>query len=111
MDRVDDIILRYKNNEQAHPNFCAHLKDEPVSHAKAKIGKTRVFTGAPFDWTIVVRKYMLSFTRLVQNERLAFESAPGTIAQSIEWQEMYITLQNMVWRILLQVIIKPLTRK
>lgn len=89
MDRVDDIILRYKNNEQAHPNFCAHLKDEPVSHAKAKIGKTRVFTGAPFDWTIVVRKYMLSFTRLVQNERLAFESAPGTIAQSIEWQEMY----------------------
>lgn len=89
MNRVDDIILRYKNNEQAHPNFCAHLKDEPVTHKKAKIGKTRVFTGAPFDWTIVVRKYLLSFTRLVQNERLAFESAPGTIAQSIEWQEMY----------------------
>jgi len=89
MDRVDDIMSRYKNNEQAHPNFCAHLKDEPVSHKKAKIGKTRVFTGAPFDWTIVVRKYLLSFTRLVQNERLSFESAPGTIAQSIEWQEMY----------------------
>lgn len=89
MDRVDDIIQRYKRNEQAHPNFCAHLKDEPVSFEKAKIGKTRVFTGAPFDWTIVVRKYLLSFTRLVQNERLAFESAPGTIAQSVEWQEMY----------------------
>jgi hypothetical protein len=89
MDRVDKIILSYKSNQQAHPNFCAHLKDEPVSFKKASVGKTRVFTGAPFDWTIVVRKYLLSFTRLLQNERLAFEAAPGTIAQSIEWQEMY----------------------
>lgn len=89
MDRVDNIIGTYKNNEQVHPNFCAHLKDEPVSFKKAKIGKTRVFTGAPFDWTIVVRKYVLSFTRLLQNQRLAFESAPGTIAQSLEWEEMY----------------------
>jgi len=89
MNRVDDIITTYRNNEQAHPNFCAHLKDEPVSFEKAKVGKTRVFTGAPFDWTIVVRKYLLSFTRLLQNERLAFEAAPGTIAQSVEWQEMY----------------------
>jgi hypothetical protein len=32
---------------------------------------------------------LLSFTRLLQNERLAFEAAPGTIAQSVEWQEMY----------------------
>lgn len=89
MDRVDEIINKYKANEQAHPNFCAHLKDEPVSFKKASVGKTRVFTGAPFDWTIVVRKYLLSFTRLLQNERLAFEAAPGTIAQSVEWQEMY----------------------
>jgi hypothetical protein len=80
MDRVDDIILTYKSGRQAHPHFCAHLKDEPVSFKKAKIGKTRVFTGATFDWTIVVRKYLLSFTRLLQNNRLAFEAAPGTIA-------------------------------
>lgn len=89
MDRVDDIILTYKTGRQAHPNFCAHLKDEPVSFKKATIGKTRVFTGATFDWTIVVRKYLLSFTRLLQNNRLAFEAGPGTIAQSLEWQELY----------------------
>jgi hypothetical protein len=89
MDRVDEIINCYKAGKCAHPNFCAHLKDEPVSFKKSKVGKTRVFTGAPFDWTIVVRKYLLSFTRLVQNERLAFESGPGTIAQSLEWQELY----------------------
>lgn len=89
MTRVDEIISTYISGKQAHPNFCAHLKDEPVSFAKAKIGKTRVFTGATFDWTIVVRKFLLSFCRLQQHNRFAFEAAPGTIAQSLEWQEMY----------------------
>lgn len=76
-------------NQQFHPNFCAHLKDEPVSFKKAKVGKTRVFTGATMDWSLIVRKYLLSFTRLLQNERFAFEAAPGTIAQSLEWHELY----------------------
>jgi len=89
MDRVDIIIETYLSNKRCHPNFCAHLKDEPVKFKKAKIGKTRVFTGAPFDWCIVVRKYLLSFTRFMQNNRLAFEAAVGTIAQSLEWQELY----------------------
>ena len=40
------------------------------------------------DFSIVVRKYLLSFVRLVQTKRYVFESAPGTIAQSLEWQEM-----------------------
>jgi hypothetical protein len=89
MDRVESMHKKYLNGECVHPNFCAHLKDEPVSFKKAKIGKTRVFTGAPFDWTILVRKFLLGFTRLLQNERLAFEAAPGTIAQSLEWHELY----------------------
>jgi hypothetical protein len=89
MDRVSEMIEIYKSGKCVHPNFCAHLKDEPVSFKKAKIGKTRVFTGASFDWSIVVRKYLLSFTRLLQNNRMAFEAGPGTIAQSLEWQEMY----------------------
>jgi hypothetical protein len=89
MDRVKAIIERYKTGECVHPNFCAHLKDEPVSLKKATIGNTRVFAGAPFDWCIVVRKYLLSFCRVLQNERLAFESCPGTIVQSLEWQELF----------------------
>lgn len=89
MDRVYEMIDIYKTGKRVNPNFCAHLKDEPVSFKKAKIGKTRVFTGAPFDWCIVVRKYLLSFTRLLQNNRYAFEAGPGTVAQSLEWQEMY----------------------
>jgi hypothetical protein len=89
MDRVDEIIRSYHNGTRAMPNFCAHLKDEAVSFKKMKSGKTRVFTGAPFDWTIVVRKYLLSTIRLIQNNRFVFESAPGTVAQSYEWTQLY----------------------
>jgi len=89
MKRVVEIIARAEKLEQTHPNFCAHLKDEPVSLKKAKMKKTRVFTGAPMDYIIVARKYCLGFIRLVQNERIAFEAAPGTIAQSLEWQELF----------------------
>jgi len=89
LDRIDEIITTYHEGKRVHPNFCAHLKDEPTSFAKMDMGKTRVFTGAPMDWSIVVRKYLLPFSRLQQNERFAFEAAPGTIAQSLEWDEMY----------------------
>jgi hypothetical protein len=89
MDRVDDIITTYEDGKRSYPNFCAHLKDEPVSFKKIKMGKTRVFTGAPFDWTIVVRKYLLSSIRIIQNNRFIFEAAPGTVAQSTEWSELY----------------------
>jgi hypothetical protein len=89
MDRVDIIIEKYRKGERAHPNFCAHLKDEAVSFKKIKECKTRVFTGAPVDWSIVVRKFFLSSIRLLQNNRFVFEAAPGTIAQSLEWEEIY----------------------
>lgn len=88
-DRIDLIIKTYLSGTRCNPNFCAHLKDEPVTFKKAREKKTRVFTGAPFDWCVVVRKYLLSFCRLLQNERFAFEAAPGTVAQSLEWQEIY----------------------
>lgn len=94
MDRVDIMIETYLSGDRVNPNFCAHLKDEPVSFEKASIGKTRVFTGAPFDWIIVVRKYLLSFSRLMQNNKYAFEAGPGVVVQSLEWQEMfnYVTM-------------------
>lgn len=93
MDRVDDCINKYHNNERYMPSFCAHLKDEATSFKKIQAKKTRVFTGAPVDWTIVVRKYLLSTIRLIQNKRFVFESGPGTIAQSLEWEEIrhYLT--------------------
>lgn len=88
MDRVDDIISKYKEGQRYCPIFSAHLKDECVSFAKIKAKKTRVFAGAPMDWSIVVRKYCLSLVRLMQKKRYVFECGPGLIAQSTQWQDL-----------------------
>jgi hypothetical protein len=93
MDRVNECIDTYKRGKRFHPVFCAHLKDDPMTFKKIDSKNTRLFTGAPVDWCIVNRKYLLSVIRLVQNNRYLFESAPGTVAQSLEWEEMrdYLT--------------------
>lgn len=87
--RVHDFIQLYSAGKRNMPNFCAHLKDEPVTFKKAAIGKTRVFAGAPVDFSLVTRQYYLPLVRLLQNNRFAFESGPGTISQSVEWGDFY----------------------
>ncbi|APG78525.1 hypothetical protein [Wenzhou picorna-like virus 16] len=87
-DRIDTIMDLYSQGIRYHPNFCAHLKDEPVSHEKILSAKTRVFTGSPVDWSIVVRKYLLTYIRVMQNNRFIFEAGVGTITQSLEWQQI-----------------------
>lgn len=89
MERVDKIINTYREGRRVMPNFCAHLKDEAKSFSKIAEKKTRVFCGAPVDWSFVVRKYLLSFVRLVQNNKFAFEAAPGTNPMSHEWGDFY----------------------
>nr|WPR18037.1 MAG: structural polyprotein [Crogonang virus 13] len=89
MDEVSKIIECYESGNVYQPVFTASLKDEPTSLKKCKEGKTRVFCGAPMPWSIVVRKYFLSIVRLIQKNRFLFESGPGTIAQSKEWDDIY----------------------
>jgi len=45
------------------------------------------------DWSIIIRKFLLSCTKLIQENRFVFEAGPGTIAQSLEWHEIrnYVT--------------------
>jgi hypothetical protein len=88
-DRVEKVITAYESGHLWKPVFCAHLKDEPVDEKKSKTGKTRVFVGAPCDWSFVVRKYYLAFVRVMQLNKFAFEAAPGTTPQSSEWDDIY----------------------
>jgi len=92
-DRINDIEELYKKGIRFNPQFCAHLKDEPTALHKVEAGKTRVFTGSEFAWSIVVRKYYLSHIRLIQNNPFIFEAMPGIVAQSVEWKKLhdYIT--------------------
>jgi hypothetical protein len=92
---INQIITAYSQNELANPVFTAALKDEPVSVKKQLSGKTRVFCGAPFGWSIVVRMYYLSLIRLVFNFREVFECGVGLTAQSIEWEHLYHYIISM----------------
>jgi hypothetical protein len=88
-ERVRNIEALYAQGKRAYPVFTGHLKDEATPLKKCQIGKTRLFTGAPVDWSLVVRRYLLSFVRLVQKHKFVFEAGPGTVCQSAEWGRIY----------------------
>lgn len=89
LERTQEIINRYKQGKRAMPVYSGNLKDEAITFAKKDIAKVRVFCSSPMDHTIAVRQHLLSYTRVAQNNRFVFEAAPGTIAQSHEWSEIY----------------------
>nr|UUW20914.1 MAG: RNA helicase [Sanya marna-like virus 2] len=88
-ERVRHIEKCYVEGRRAYPVYSAHLKDEAVAEAKIKAKKTRVFTGAPIDFSIVMRKHLLPFVRLMQLNKFIFEAGPGTVTQSIEWTHFF----------------------
>lgn len=88
MSRVDNHIFNYEEGRRCMPVFCGNAKDEAKKFAHIAAAKTRIFLGAPGDWSLVNRKYLLSVIRVIQNNRFIFESGPGTIAQSLEWEEI-----------------------
>jgi len=88
-ERVRKIEESYARGERAYPIFTGHLKDEPTALKKIEEQKTRVFTGAPVDWSLVVRSRLLTFVRLLQKNKFIFEAGPGTVCQSVEWTEIH----------------------
>jgi hypothetical protein len=88
-DRIKIMEDEYLSGNTANPVFVASLKDEPLSFEKAEMGKVRVFGSAPMDWTILCRKYFLSLLRLMKNNKIIFETAISTVAQSAEWGRLY----------------------
>lgn len=89
MERIQEMHEAYKRGERVLPNFCGHLKDEAKKFKKIIAGKTRLFTGGPADWAFLVRKYYLSFVRVMQRNRFVFECGPGTNCASTQWQDIY----------------------
>lgn len=85
---IELCIQTYLRRDLYHPVFTAALKDEPVSEKKQLSGKTRVFCGAPFPWSIVVRMKFLPIIRLMFNYREVFECGVGLTAQCREWHAL-----------------------
>jgi len=88
-ERIAHIEACYAEGKRACPVFSGQLKDEPRARAKVAAGKIRVFTGAPADWSFVVRKHLLTIVKLIQEKPFLFEASPGCAAQSAEWEQYY----------------------
>jgi hypothetical protein len=88
-ERIDLIEETYAKGKRFHPQFCGHMKDEALPWSKILMFKTRLFTGGPFPWCVVVRRFLLSHIRLIQNNPYVFEAMPGIVAQSTEWTDLY----------------------
>ena len=89
MEEIARIEACYAAGVRANPVFSGQLKDEARALKKIADGKIRVFTGAPAAWSVVMRKYCLPFVRMMQMNPLAFESAPGCVVQSLEWEKYH----------------------
>jgi hypothetical protein len=88
-ERVDEILKKYSEGVLVHPIFTGCLKDEARSFEKIEACKTRMFAGAPMDWTVVVRMMLMSFVQLAQSKPYLFELFIGTDCGSFEWENLY----------------------
>lgn len=92
-ERYDAILEKYARGERAFPIFTGHMKDEARPLKKCLEKNTRLFTGGPADWSLVVRSRLLTFVRLLQKNKYIFEAGPGLVTQSVEWTKVreYLT--------------------
>lgn len=70
------------------------LKDELRPIEKVKEGKTRLFNIPPVDFSILVRKYFLSFEQAFYKGHGKFFSAVGINPESYEWTISYNRLRT-----------------
>ncbi len=81
---VDEYMTRYSKGQRCVPIYSTAQKDEPKKRAKCRDG-ARIFICSSLPWSIVVRRYLMWFVRLIQNHRCGFECAVGVSPQCIEW--------------------------
>jgi hypothetical protein len=90
MERHQLMIDTYLSGTRFHAQFCAHLKDQAMTKVKAAAGKTRVFCSLEAAASLLMREMFLCVPMSVQNNKFVWNAAPGTIAQSLEWEELYL---------------------
>ena len=81
---LDHVLACYQRGERSSPIFKGSLKDEPIKEKKKD--SPRVFMGAPFGFSLVVRMYLLMFTRFFQLNSFVFENAVGVDCETKDWR-------------------------
>lgn len=75
--------------------FVDSLKDELRTHDKVKIGKTRLFSGAPLELVIISRMYFGPLMLHVAKSRINNNSAIGVNPYSSEWDLLKRKLEEV----------------
>lgn len=91
---VRDPLLRARLDRREKMALCGqriisvwvdHLKDEKRPMEKIIVGKTRVFTVGPVDFTIIAKRYMGAFVAHLYSDQVNNFSAVGINAFSKDW--------------------------
>jgi len=80
--KLEETLL---NGNRINAVFKASLKDEPTKIGKKKV---RVFAGSNIYFVMLVRKYFLTISALMQENKEVFECAVGLNVESPEWTKM-----------------------
>jgi len=89
MDIYHKMLSNYQNDVRAYAPFVSHLKDEPRSRKKIEAAKTRVFTGAQFALTILIRQYFLPIVVELLEQPFVSEMCVGQNPHGKFWKDLY----------------------
>jgi hypothetical protein len=85
LDRVEDMKERIRRGERAYAIFQGCLKDEIKATSSDKV---RAFEASDFAFQLLVRKYFLTFIRIICLFPLESETSVGVNAHGPEWDEL-----------------------
>jgi hypothetical protein len=91
---ASDVEKILRDGCRSMPVFMGSLKDEVISSAKAEMKKTRMFTGSPLAFSLVMRKYLLTVNAFIQGHRSQFECCVGVDALGPEWDDIASYLES-----------------
>jgi hypothetical protein len=89
MDEVERLRGLYANSERGFPIFMGTLKDEVLKRTKVLQSKTRLFTGSPFAFSVILRQYYLPLVATIQQQPQLFEAYVGVNAMGEQWCALY----------------------
>ncbi len=87
--RIDERLSNAKLGQRVPSLWRDCMKDELRPVEKVDSGKTRLFTIAPVDYTILVRRYFMDFAINFYGNSCNFFSAVGINPESYEWTKLY----------------------
>lgn len=90
-DEVDEMERKLLRGERIYPVATAHLKDEPK---KLDSEKVRVMYGTPFTFLLLMRRHLLTFSKVYMDNPEIFETTVGMNVFGPEWHRLGETIQS-----------------